>query len=58
MEGAEMTNILNPEGDLATRYSAPWTGQDGRQWRKKSIWCFPGWRDFLEVQINCVWRGW
>ncbi len=53
-----LINTLNPEGRYATQYSTPWAGQDGRQWRRRKVWCFPGWREFLEVQVGGEWQGW
>jgi hypothetical protein len=45
--------------DKETRYSAPWAGQDGRQWREVSYWVGNGWRRFLQVQEpDGEWRGW
>lgn len=42
----------------ATQYSKSWIGQDGREWRTETVWCFPGWRTFLVVKENGKWRGW
>lgn len=41
-----------------TTYSKPWTGQDGREWRHMTVWCFPGWRTFLQVRVAGEWQGW
>ena len=42
----------------ATQYSGSWIGQDGREWRRETVWCSPGWRTFLAVKVNGQWQGW
>lgn len=40
-----------------SRYSEPWTGQDGNQWREAAHWVGNGWRTFLEVNRGNGWQG-
>jgi len=41
-----------------TRYSAPWIGQDGREWREASYWNGRSWQNFLQVRvIGGNWQG-
>lgn len=55
------TKPQNTEGarnDHETKCSDSWTGQDGREWRRETVWCSPGWRTFLAVKVNGKWQGW
>lgn len=41
-----------------SRYSAPWQGQDGKQWREVAHWVGNGWRTFLQWQdARGDWQG-
>jgi hypothetical protein len=46
------------DSNYPTKYSDSWMGQDGREWRTETVWCFPGWKTFLAVKTDGVWRGW
>lgn len=54
VEGA----LNDKDSRYATKYSESWVGQDGREWRKETVYCFPGWRTFLAVKVNGKWQGW
>jgi hypothetical protein len=54
IEGA----LNDKDSSRPTKYSDGWIGQDGREWRRETVWCHPGWRTFLAVKDGGVWRGW
>jgi hypothetical protein len=41
-----------------TTYTAPWTGQDGNQWREVAYWNGRGYQRFLQKLVNGEWQGW
>lgn len=40
------------------RYSDPWMGQDGNEWRSVEYWVGNGWSRFLQRRIGGQWMGW
>jgi hypothetical protein len=40
-----------------TRVGAAYVGQDGRMWRRRDFWCFPGYRSSLDVKVDGRWIG-
>lgn len=57
-ETQKIEGARDDRGSRPTEYSASWIGQDGREWRRETVWCNPGWRTFLAVKVGGKWQGW
>jgi len=40
-----------------TQVGAAYAGQDGRMWRRRSVWCFPGYRSMMDVKVDGRWTA-